>query len=90
MPKAEVSSVLEARLPPHKKGLATHHNRDHQEMMAEEEETPQEVVEVTVEVEEPPTIAINATSWDIDHSNVQIMKKPDTKAYIQRKVKKKA
>ena len=38
MVEAEVSSVVEARLPPHKKGLAARHNRDHQETMAEEEE----------------------------------------------------
>ena len=50
--------------------------------MAEEEEPLQEVVEVIAEVEELPTVAINATSWDTDHSNVQIIKKPDTKAHI--------
>ena len=47
------------------------------------------MVEVTAGVEEPPTIAINATSWDIDPSNVQIMRKLDTEAHILHKVKKK-
>ena len=82
MPEAEVSSVVEVRLPSHKKGLGARHNRDHKEMMAEEEEPPQGVSEVAAEVEELPTIRINATSWDIDHSNVQIMNKPDTEAHI--------
>ena len=82
MPKAKVSSVVEARLPPHKKGLAARHNIDHQETMVEGEEPPQGVAEVTVEAKKPPIIAINATSWDIDHLNVQRMKKPDTKAHI--------
>ena len=51
-------------------------------MMVEEEEPPQGVAEVAAKVEEPPNIAINATCWDIDHSNVQIMKKSDTEAHI--------
>ena len=50
--------------------------------MAEEEEPPQGVAEVAMEVEELATIAINATSWEIDHLNVQRMKKPDTEAHI--------
>ena len=82
MPEAEVSSVVKARLPPRKKGLAARHNKDHQEMMAEEEESPHGVVEVAAEVEELPTVGTNTTSWDIDHSNVQIMKKLDTEAHI--------
>ena len=82
MPEAEDSSVVEARLPPRKKGLTACHNKDHQEMMAEEEEPPQGVAKVAAEVDELPTIVINATSWDIDHSNDQIMKKPNTKAHI--------
>ena len=73
MPETEVSSVVEARLPPHKEGLAAHHNRDHQETMEEEEEPPQGVAEVATEVEALNIVSINATSWDIDHSNVQIM-----------------
>ena len=51
-------------------------------MMAEGEETPQEMVEVAAGVEELPTIAINAISWDIDHSSVQIMKKLSTEEHI--------
>ena len=82
MCEAEVSSVVESRLPPYRKGRAACCSRDHPEMIAEEEEPPHEVVKVIVEVEELPTIAINATSWDIDHSNVQIMKKPNTEAHI--------
>ena len=58
-------------------------------MMAEEEEPPQEMVEVAAEVKELPIVAINAISWDIDHSCVQIMKKPNTEAHIYCKVKKK-
>ena len=50
--------------------------------MEEEEEPPQGVVEVTTEVKDLPTVAINATSWDINHSNVQIIKKPNTEAHI--------
>jgi hypothetical protein len=51
-------------------------------MMVEGEEPPWEMVEVTVEVEELPTVAINAISWDIDHSSVHIMKKSNTEADI--------
>ena len=82
VPEAEVSSVVEARLPPHKKGLVARHNRVHQETMVEEEEPPQGEAEVTTNVEALPTVSINATSWDIDHSNVQRMKKPDTEVHI--------
>ena len=40
MPKVGVILVVEARLPPHKKGRVARHNRDHPEKMAEEEEPP--------------------------------------------------
>ena len=50
--------------------------------MAEEEQPPQGVYKVIAEVEDPPTVVINDTSWDINHSNVQIMKKPNTEARI--------
>ena len=59
-------------------------------MMEEKEEPPEGVVEAAAEVKELPIISINATIWDIDPLNVQIMKKPNTEAHIQCKVKKKA
>lgn len=80
--EAEVSSMVGERLPPHKKGRVVRHNKDHQKMMVEGEEPPYEMAKVAAEVEELPIIAINAISWDIDHSSIQIMKKPNTEAHI--------
>ena len=78
----EESSVVGVRLPPNKKGLATLHNRDRQKMIAEGEEIIQEMSEVLVEVKELPIVVINAISWGIDHSSVQIMKKLNTEEHI--------
>ena len=51
-------------------------------MITEEEETLQGMEEVITEVEELPIVAINAISWGIDRSSVQIMKKLDIEECI--------
>ena len=46
--------------------------------------------EEEAKVEELPIVAINAISWDIDHSSLQIMKKLNIEEHIWRKEKKKS
>ena len=78
----EDSSVAGVRPPASKKGLAALHNRGCQEMIAEGDEVLQGMDEVVAEVKELNIIAINAISWDIDCSSVQIMKKLNTEEHI--------
>ena len=78
----EDNSVVGVRAPTSKKGLEALRSRGHLEMTIEEEETLQEMEEVVAKVEELPIIAINAISWGIDHSSVQIMKKINTEENI--------